>query len=154
MDDGINIRIPVLSSNTFNLMAERNMPFTPDILYKAWTEQFDLWFADPGSVIMKAEVNSVFFFETAYQGKRYPHYGRFLRLIKPKLVEFTWLTGKGGTDGAETIVTIELKPYDNGALLCLTQKGFYSEEARNRTEEAWPLVFEQMENKLLEFYNK
>jgi len=32
------------------------MTLPPRVLYHAWTEQFDRWFAAPGSVLMKPEV--------------------------------------------------------------------------------------------------
>jgi uncharacterized protein YndB with AHSA1/START domain len=57
---------PDLSSRPFHLSAERIMEASPDVLFRAWTEQFDRWFAVPGSVLMKGEVN-----------ERHPHYGRF-----------------------------------------------------------------------------
>lgn len=127
------------------------MPFPPNVLYRAWTEQFDLWFAEQGSVLMKGEVNTVFYFETAFEGNRHPHYGRFLRLMSDQLVELTWLTGADGTKGAETVVTVELKKVESGTVLRLNHAGFPDEESRDRHEHAWPLVLAQLEDRLMKF---
>ncbi len=151
MEQTMPICMPDLSLRPFRLFVERLMPFPPDVLYRAWTEQFDLWFAKPGTVLMKGEVNAVFYFETAFDGNRYPHYGRFLRLVPEQLVELTWLTGDNGTKGAETVVTVELNKVESGTVLRLNHAGFPDEESSDRHEQAWPLVLAQLEDKLMKF---
>jgi uncharacterized protein YndB with AHSA1/START domain len=150
------ITIPDLSSRPYGCKVERQMDSSPDVLFEAWTEKFDEWFAAPGTLIMKAEVNSVFFFETVFKTEadlveqRHPHYGRFLRLIPNRLIEFTWLTGAGGTEGFETVVTIELEPSGNGTYLSLTHKGFPHEKSKSRHDSAWEMILKHLDQKMIE----
>jgi len=137
---------PDLAIRPFAFTVERVMKASPDSLYRAWTEQFDRWFAVPGTVIMTGEVDSVFFFETAFDGRRYPHYGRFLELEKGKCVAMTWLTAE--TRGEETVVTVTLRPQDGGTDLKLHHAGFPDEASAARHKDAWPIVLEQMDLKI------
>jgi uncharacterized protein YndB with AHSA1/START domain len=145
------ITYPDLSIRPFKCTVEHAMSAPPHVIYRAWTEKMDKWFAAPGTVLMRPEVNAVFFFETVHQHDKYggpfrhPHYGRFLKLEPDKVVELTWLSGVNGTEGEETVVTVELKPHGTGTLLKLTHAGFGAKEAMKRHEQAWPTVLKHLD---------
>ena len=94
--------------NTYAVRVRMNS--NPHLIYESWTKGIDRWFAAPGSVRMEAKEGGAYSFETEHEGQRHPHHGKFLHLEKDRLVEMTWVTGEGGTEGAETVVSIEIAP--------------------------------------------
>ena len=139
------VTLPDLSARPFQATAERKMIAPPDVLYKAWTtEDFGRWFAAPSTLLIKPEVNALFFFEAHFNGERHPHYGRFLRLEPDQLVEMTWMN-QAGTKGAETIVTIELTPSGSGTMMRVTHTGLPDEKCAKGHDEAWLNVLEHLD---------
>jgi uncharacterized protein YndB with AHSA1/START domain len=126
------------------MSAERLMRAAPRVLYRAWTQDFERWFAAPGTLLMEPAINVPFFFETGHQGARHAHYGRFLRLEPDALVELTWVTA-AGTAGHETVVTVGLRPRAAGTWLSLVHAGFPDAALCQRHREAWPFVLAQQD---------
>lgn len=136
---------PDLSARPLRLTSERRIDATPEALFAAWTgEAFARWFAAPGTVLMRAEVDAPWFFETRFEGQRHPHYGRFLELVPGRRVVTTWVTA-AGTKGVETVVSVELVPSGAGTLVKLTHAGFPDEESRRGHEEGWGLALESLD---------
>lgn len=90
---------PDLSERRLRLSVERDMAASPAALFRAWTQQFDLWFAAPGSVIIGFRHKQGLSFRDRFRRQAHPHYGRFLKLQPNALLEITWLTA--ATLGAE-----------------------------------------------------
>ncbi len=124
------------------------MAVAADVLFRAWTsEWFDRWFAAPGTVLMKPEVNVPYFFESHFEGERHPHHGRFLELDPGRLVKMTWLTA-AGTEGVETVVTVEFIDGDAGTIVRLTHEGLPNERCLDGLEQAWGMGLENLEKAL------
>ncbi|MFC8048123.1 SRPBCC domain-containing protein [Nocardia sp. NPDC057353] len=141
-----SIRLPDLSSRPHELAVERVMSASAGLLFAAWTKGFDLWLAQPDSLLLTGEVNTPFFFETENGGVRHPHYGRFLRLETERLVELTWVSAD--TRGAETVVSVQFVRQPRGIRLRLRHAGFADAAARDAHRAAWPAVLEQLDKRL------
>jgi uncharacterized protein YndB with AHSA1/START domain len=133
---------------THSFTVERVMQATADAIFRAWTEEFDTWFAAPGSIVMRASVGEPYWFEVIHEGARHPHYGRYLALQPGRLIEQTWVIGRNGTDGAETVVRLDLTEEEAGTRLRLAHRGFFDAGASARAAQSWPHILAHLDEVL------
>ena len=137
-----------ISARPLTMTIEKQMKADASAIYEAWTEKFDLWFAEPGDCMMKAELDRAWFFKARKDWGHEPHYGRFVELEQDKLVVTTWLTGTLGTAGAETLICIELTPNEHGTFLKMTHSGFYDQKSCDGHKDNWPEALDCLEEAL------
>jgi len=110
--------------------ATRQLKATPERVFRAWTDPADVkrWFK-PARLIMNAQVDGLWHSEVEWEGKRWPHYGRFTRLERPRLFEQTWMSE--ATHGLETLVRVEFEAKGGGTEVRLTHSGLPDDQAEN-----------------------
>lgn len=138
---------PDLSQRPYSLSCEHVFAVDDRTLFEAWTTRFDRWFAQPGTLVFTPEPGRPYFFYNRDEWGRHPHYGRVLEVKEFDLIELTWLTGNGekvGTEGAETVLRIELAHEGESTRVRLMHTGFVSEESRKAHAENWPLALQAL----------
>ena len=142
---------PDLSARPLEMTCAHTISAQPSDVYAAWTERFDAWFAQPGTLVMVAEPGRPYFFYSRDDWGRHPHYGRFLDVKTNEFIEMTWMTGNGtreGTEGAETLLRVEFVPDGSGTEVRLTHSGFVSERSCDGHDENWPLALKVLDEAL------
>jgi uncharacterized protein YndB with AHSA1/START domain len=140
---------PTMTQHQISFTIEQTMQASPKDIFQAWTVRFDSWFASPGEIRMKPVEGEPYWFEVIHEGNRHPHYGRFLTLESDRVIEQTWVTGPGGTEGAETVLKVDLNAgTEAGTTLRLTHSGFTDEASAKRHAESWPQILAHLDDVL------
>ena len=143
-----NVPRPDLSERPLQATCEYTVQARPAEVFAAWTTRFDAWFAQAGTLELVPEPGRPWFFYNRDEWGRHPHYGRILDVRADELVEMTWMTGNGtevGTEGAETVLRVELVDRGESTEVRLTHSGFVNERSRDGHAENWPLALEELE---------
>ena len=125
--------------NALKVNVSRLIRATPESVFRAWLdpERMQRWFGTTRQIV-NPKVDGLFYLAMEHQGRTWPHYGRYLRLEKPRLVEFTWMSE--GTEGKETVVTIELVAREGGTQLTLNHVGVPDTELGRGHQEGWTAI--------------
>jgi uncharacterized protein YndB with AHSA1/START domain len=115
----------------------RRVEAPPEEVFDAWAEpdQFRRWLEPHRAILRKAAVDELWYWEANHAGRLWPHYCRYLRVERPRLLEFAWMSE--GTRGLESRVTIEMTRSGGATDLVLTHSGLPDDEMGRGHEEGW-----------------
>lgn len=132
----VGIRVP----RTYAASAER--------VFDAWTDPASVraWLAGGRNASVDARVDGLFYIEMPWRERIYPHYGRYLKVERPRLLEFTWVSE--GTQGKESVVTIELTARGAQTELVLSHEGLPTGEAGESHRGGWTEFLESLGGRL------
>jgi uncharacterized protein YndB with AHSA1/START domain len=116
---------------------------------------FDVWIDPkiPGGpwfgadrVILNPVVDGLFYLAVKHEGRTWPHFGRFLQIDRPRVVEYTWMSE--GTKGAESIVTVTLEPRGEQTEVTLLHSGVPDDEMGRKHKDGWAWVLSALAESL------
>ena len=133
----------------------RTFDASAEDLFDAWTdpEQVAQWYGPEG--FAKSDIHT---FEAkkggkysltmnAPDGKKHKLVGEFKVFERPRKLAFTWQWAEGGKNnmgGAETLVTVELKPVGKKTEMSFRHEGFANEEAKESHNKGWSSSFNKL----------
>jgi len=107
---------------------------------------FDVWMdPSPGApwfgserLIFNPFVDGLFYFARTYEGRTWPHYGRFVSIERPHRLEHTWVSE--ATKGVESVVSVTFEPRGDQCEVTLRHSGVPDDEMGRQHEEGWAWV--------------
>jgi uncharacterized protein YndB with AHSA1/START domain len=112
---------------------------------------FDVWI-DPKSpggpwfggdrVILNPFVDGLFYSAVKHEGRTWAHYGRFIRIERPRHVEHTWVSE--GTRGIESVVAVTFEARGEQTEVTLRHSGVPDDEMGRKHNEGWTWVLSML----------
>lgn len=126
----------------------RRIAASPAEVFDAWTraDHLNQWFI-PGRGATRAQldarVGGRFLIEMIDGEDRNPHEGEYLRVERPHLLEFSWISKH--TERKRSVVTVELKAAGADATdLTLTHRLLPNAEARAKHTGGWNMALDKL----------
>ena len=131
----------------FNLTVTRLFDASPGDLFDAWTKvELMRWlYGKEGSATVNLRVGGAYSMEMAYEGKLYHHEGEYLRIERPTLLEFTWISD--GTDHKVSVVRVEFRPVGKNTEVVVHHTGVPEKTVTDHTQ-GWTELLEWLNDQL------
>jgi len=134
---------------TTEIIVTRTIPATPEEVYDVWIDPKSPggpWFGAT-KVIVNVVVDGLFYLAVGHESKMWPHYGRFTKLERPKIVEHTWMSAS--TKGLESVVALTLEKRGAETLVTLRHTGVPDDEEGRKHKEGWDWVLSMLDQSVV-----
>jgi uncharacterized protein YndB with AHSA1/START domain len=125
---------------TIELTVSRLIPATPQEIFDVWLDPKSPggpWFG-ADRVVVDARVGGLFHHAMKHEGREWAHYGRFIHLDRPRLIEHTWMSE--ATRGLDSIVRIVLEAQKEGTSFTLVHSGLPDDAMGRQHHEGWTFI--------------
>jgi uncharacterized protein YndB with AHSA1/START domain len=134
-------------AKTVEITVERTIPAPPSEVFDAWLDPNvpgTLWH-EHDKLIFDPKVDGLWYLFTLAHGRNgTPHYGRFVELNRPRLIQHSWVSPH--TLGEESIVTVTFEKKKEGTRLILLHSGLPGEAMAKLHEEGWNSILDRFTN--------
>jgi|HubBroStandDraft_4_1064222.scaffolds.fasta_scaffold08484_4 uncharacterized protein YndB with AHSA1/START domain len=134
--------------NLTDLTVSRTIPAPAEKVFDVWISPKSPggpWFG-ADRVILNPVVDGLFYLAVKHEGRTWPHYGRFLQIERPRVVEYTWMSE--GTKGAESIVTVTMETRGDQTEVTLRHSGVPDDAMGRQHKDGWTWVLSTLEEAL------
>lgn len=125
-----------MSENKNSLKVEKIISATPEMVFDAWLDQGNIgkWLMPGEGVtvpnpIIDAKVGGQFSLAMQVGDNLLPHTGEYKKINRPNELQFTWNSAHG-TNGTDTMVTIQFESAGEGNTKVTLQHDFFPTEAQ------------------------
>jgi uncharacterized protein YndB with AHSA1/START domain len=126
--------------NLTDLTVSRAIPASTEKVFEVWIDPKSPggpWFG-ADRVILNPVADGLFYLAVKHEGRTWPHYGRFLQIERPRVVEYTWVSE--ATKGAESVVTVTIEARGEQTEVTLRHSGVPDDEMGRQHKEGWAWV--------------
>jgi uncharacterized protein YndB with AHSA1/START domain len=122
---------------TMDITVARTVRGPAEEVFDAWLDRNSpggLWF-EVERAIVNPVVDGLFYHSVLHEGKSWAHYGRFIRLVRGRTIEHTWVSE--ATKGLESIVTITLTPRSGSTEVTLRHTNLPDDDLARSHQGGW-----------------
>ena len=122
---------------THDFTVSRTIRGSADEVFDVWLDPKSpggLWFGVERAIINPV-VDGLFYHVVKHEGRSWPHYGRFIRLVRGRTIEHTWVSE--ATRGIESVVTVTLEAGEGETEVMLRHTNVPDDEMGRSHKEGW-----------------